>query len=355
MKHFALFYAPLLVSSFLMIALPLSCQEAIRGDGRPIYLGQKLDTTSALQTIALGSCNRQDQPQVMWQYILQHNPQLWIWLGDNIYGDSEDMAVLAAKYRRQKYAPEYQHFRSQLSIVGTWDDHDFGVNNGGKEYPRKTESKKLMLDFLDVPANAPVRRHEGAYQAYTFGPKGRRVRVILLDTRSFRDPIRLNEQKEMIPDPTGTILGEAQWKWLEQQLQDRTVQLFLIGSGFQILPEDHRFEKWANFPSERRRLLELLVRTQPNRVVLISGDRHLAELSRLELSGLGYPLYELTSSGLTHSYEKANEYNRYRVGPLTGKKNFGLLYVNWSGTVPQVRAEVRGLENALYLKEELKW
>jgi len=315
------------------------------------------DSLEILRTIALGSCNRQDRPQDMWRYIVQNKPQLWIWLGDNIYGDTEDMELMAEKYRLVKEDRYYEAFRELVPVIGIWDDHDYGVNDGGKAFSRKRESKALMLDFLDVPPDAPVRGREGAYQAYAFGPADRRVKVILLDTRYFRDPVERTSgpNRRYLPNETGDILGEAQWRWLGGQLRDSTVQLFVIGSSIQVLPDEHRFEKWANFPAARQRLFQLLVDCQPAPTLLISGDRHLAELSRRDLAGLSYPLYELTSSGLTHSYEKASESNRHRVGPLIGQRNFGLLHIDWIESRPTVTAEVRGLDNQLLLREDLNW
>ena len=141
---------------------------------------------------------------------MAQKPDVWIWLGDNIYGDSEDVAVLKAKYDQQKSNPIYQQLRQSASIVGVWDDHDYGVNDGGKEYPRRKESQQLMLNFLDVPSNSPLRRQEGAYSVSEYGPKGQRVKVILLDGRYFRDPLK-KEGKRNVPNPAGDILGEAQW------------------------------------------------------------------------------------------------------------------------------------------------
>ena len=113
-------------------------------------------------TIAFGSCSDQRRPQPLWDDIVAQKPDVWIWLGDNIYGDSEDVAVLKAKYDQQRSNPIYQQLRQSASIVGVWDDHDYGVNDGGKEYPRRKESQQLMLNFLDVPSNSPLRRQEGA-------------------------------------------------------------------------------------------------------------------------------------------------------------------------------------------------
>lgn len=317
-----------------------------------LYQPQQIDFDQTLTTIALGSCNRQDLPQDMWEHILVQKPQLWVWLGDNIYGDSEDMSVMKAKYMRQKYAPEYVAFRKQLPIIGTWDDHDFGVNDGGKEFGKRAESQELMLDFLDVPQDAPVRTQAGVYQSYTFGPKGKEVKIILLDSRYHRDATVDNPdpKSRYLPNETGTILGEAQWQWLEQELRSSEAQVHIIANGIQVIPEDHGYEKWANFPKERTRLLDLLRKHSVKRPVLVSGDRHIAEISKMTFPYYDYPVYELTTSGLTHSYDKVgDEPNQHRVSKLIGELNFGIIQIDWSaGAAPGVRIEVRGKNEKIH-------
>jgi alkaline phosphatase D len=342
-----------LLACFVLLTLTSTCQRktATVDTDQPLYLGQTIDLSQTLTTIALGSCNRQDRPQKMWPIIASHEPQLWIWLGDNIYGDSEDMEVMRRKYLQQKYGEAYTAFRRQTPVIGIWDDHDFGANNAGKEFPKRDESQALMLDFLDVPPTAPVRRQKGGYQSFTFGPAGKQVKVILLDSRYFRDePIRNpNRPPAYLPNEAGTILGEEQWAWLEKELAASGAQVHLIGNGIQVIPEDHDYEKWANFPRERQRLLDLLKKYHVPHPVLLSGDRHIAEISRLNLPDYVYPVYELTSSGMTHSYEGVGEEpNRHRVSDLIGKLNFGLIQIDWSRDQPRIELEVRGLENVLH-------
>lgn len=322
-----------------------------------LYQGQSIDFSQTLTTIALGSCNRENLPQDMWEHVLAQEPQLWVWLGDNIYGDSEDMSVMKAKYMRQKYAPEYLDFRKQLPIIGTWDDHDFGANDAGKEFSKRAESQELMLDFLDVPKDAPVRSQAGVYQSFTFGPQGKQVKIILLDSRYHRDATVDNPDPKAryLPNEKGTILGEEQWQWLEQELKSSDAQVHLIANGIQVIPEDHGYEKWANFPKERQRLFDLLRKHSVKRPVLVSGDRHIAEISKMTFPYYDYPVYELTTSGLTHSYDKVgDEPNRHRVSKLIGKLNFGLIKIDWSaGQAPVLRVEVRGKNEKLHTAVDL--
>ncbi len=306
-----------------------------------------------LTTIAFGSCNREDKEQPLWNVIVQNQPQLWVWLGDNIYGDTEDMEVLQAKYYRQKGNPGYQLLEVSTPVIGIWDDHDYGVNDGGKEYPKKKESQQLMLDFLNEPRNSPRRKQEGAYAAYTYGPAGKMVKVILLDARYFRDRLK-KEGKVNLPDPDGRILGEAQWKWLEKELKNSSADIHLIGSGIQIIPEEHPYEKWANFPRERQRLFHLIASTGARGVILLSGDRHIAEIMKHQPAGVRYPIYEVTASGLTHSAtQNTGEANRYRVGKLVNVLNFGLIRIDWSNR--EVQLQVRGLRNELLESQSVRY
>lgn len=267
-----------------------------------------------LERIAFGSCNKQDLPQPLWPVITAWKPQLWIWLGDNIYGDTTDMTLLKAKWDKQKANPGYSALREISNVLGTWDDHDFGVNDGGKDFSKKVESKALFLDFLDVARDDPRWDQDGVYTTQTFGEPGRQVRVILLDVRSQRDPRKTD----------GDILGEAQWKWLESVLATSQADLHLICSGSQILPSEHKYEKWADYPQSRQRLIELTGKLPA--VIFLSGDRHIAEISQLAQPAL----IEITSSGLTHSWKKfPGEPNSLRQGEVFADLNFGTIEIDW--------------------------
>jgi alkaline phosphatase D len=309
----------------------------------------KLDTTKNITTIAFGSCNKHHKPQTMWESVAANKPDLWIWLGDIIYADTTDMKALATMYRELKTSPEYKKMTATTPYIGVYDDHDFGANDAGKGYPMKKSSKKILMDFLNVPANAPVRKREGAYQSYTFGKGEQKVKVIVMDTRYFRDTLLPDETKvkRYIPNMEGDILGETQWKWLEKELKSNTANFTLLCSSIQVLSDEHPHEKWGNFPNARKRLLTLIVKSKPKNLMILSGDRHMAEISKMDLQGLDYPLYDFTSSGMTHIRSGSSESNKFRVGDMIVKKNFGLLKLSWEGSRPTVSMQVRTHGNEL--------
>jgi alkaline phosphatase D len=292
-----------------------------------------------LERVAMGSCNRQNEPQPLWEPILDFRPQLWIWLGDNIYGDTSDMDELARKYDQQKANPGYRKLLEAVPVVGLWDDHDYGTNDSGFNFRRKRESQKLFLDFLDEPTDSPRRDHEGIYDSRSFGPEGKKVRVILLDVRFWRPP----------PRSGGDILGEAQWRWLDKTLRESDAQIHLICSGTQFLPTEHRWEKWNDYPDSRRRLLKLLAEVRPSGTVLLSGDRHFSEIMRAPNPFGGPDLHELTSSGLTHFWENfPNEKNSLRLGEPFVDLSFGTLEIDWD-----TRSIGLAIRNAAGAKERM--
>jgi alkaline phosphatase D len=316
-----------------------------------------IDTTVAPTVIAFGSCNKLSMPQTMWQHVAANNPNLWIWLGDIIYADTTDMKALAAHYKRLKTNPEYKKLRAKAQIIGVYDDHDYGLNDGCKYYPMKRGAKKCLMDFLDVPNNHPVRKRDGAYQSYTFGKAGQRIKVIMMDMRWFRDSLTPDptKAKRYIPNTEGDMLGDLQWTWLEKELKNSTANLNILCSSVQVLADDHGHEKWGNFPNERRRLLRLITTIKPKNLLLLSGDRHMAEISKMQLEGLPYPLYDFTSSGLTHIRSGTSEVNKLRVGDMILKKNFGVLKVRWEGDKPVVTMEIRGQQNELYQEVTVRY
>jgi alkaline phosphatase D len=306
--------------------------------------------------IAFGSCSRQTSKDHLWREILQKNPNLWMWIGDNVYADTHNMDSLRRDYAVQKSHPDYQRLMKMTRIIGTWDDHDYGANDGGKFYSKKDQSKEELLRFLDVPVDAEVRKHGGVYQSFSYGKGKKSVKVILLDTRYFRDTLErsIEKGKRYELNQDGDVLGETQWTWLEKELKNSKASVHIIASSIQFLANEHGFEKWGNFPKARQRMFDLLQKIKPARALFVSGDRHIAEFSKIKLAGLGYPLYDFTSSGLTHTWSEAwEEKNELRVGKIIIEKNYGLISIEWIKKKPVVTLQVLGKDNKVFAEERI--
>ena len=309
-----------------------------------------LDPATTLTRIGIGSCLHQAHPQPIWASVLTAAPQLMLMVGDNVYGDSkgEDLRPLAAAYRKQLAVPEFAAARARLPMLGIWDDHDYGLNDAGDGYRHKAGAATLFRAFWQLPDAAPADR--GVYYARAFGPPGRRVQIIALDTRSFRSPLKVKDQsfphwgKYMPdPDPAKSMLGAHQWSWLAARLAE-PAELRIVISSIQVLAEGHGFERWGNLPAERDRLVSLVRSTGAKGVVLASGDRHMGALYAQAL-GPGRMLPELTASSLNRSYGPSKDARtpELKSAPYHAE-NFGLIDIDWAARTLTLRLKGLGGE-----------
>ena len=314
----------------------------------------------ALERIGLGSCLKQDLPQPIFDAILEDDFELFVFLGDNVYGDveSEDLRELRDAYAMQAAADGLSRLReAAVPLAATWDDHDYGLNDGGADFFGREEAQRIFEDFWDVPADSERAARPGVYDAVTYGPPGRRVQLILLDTRYFRSALRPTDErgapgKERYvpdPDPTKTVLGEEQWSWLREVLQEEA-DLRILASSIQVIADGHGYEGWRQLPAERDRLYGLLRETGANGVVIVSGDRHRGGIYRQD-GALDYPLLELTASSLNSPSGSGEEAGAYRVGPTYQPENYGAFSIDWASRT--VALEVRGIDGEPVLTETL--
>lgn len=309
--------------------------------------------------IAFGSCLKQWQPQPVWQGILSTQADAFIFAGDNVYTDvgfyrlkSEPQRIGDA-YQELAESAEFQQFKKQMpQLFATWDDHDYGQNDAGADYQYKEASKQYFLDFFQIPKNAPETTRPGVYSVKYIEQADKRVQIILLDTRTFRSPLVkgntsahcTNKHWGKNTDPQATMLGDAQWHWLEKQLQ-KPADFRILVSSIQVIPEEHCWEKWANFPVERERLFKLISKTQVHNLVLVSGDRHLGEISKLPSASPQPEIYEITASGLNSAMTREaakHEPNRFRVIEENVRQDhFGLITLQTDQVVLELK-DIKG-------------
>lgn len=279
--------------------------------------------------LSFGSCNNHLEPNALWDDIYNAKPQVFVWGGDIIYADTDQVNKIESYYSELAQLPAYAKLASEVPISGTWDDHDYGLNDGGATFEIKDESKEALLRFLKIPEDHPVRSHPGVYHKQQISYESHTMAILHLDTRYFRSELTEGEG-DMRYKPSvygeGTMLGEAQWAWLSNEIKNSKDDFIVINSSIQVVSAEHGFEKWNNLPHERDRLLAL-IESSPVPVVILSGDRHISEFSLLKPDAKrNFPLLDFTSSGLTHSYSGfSGEPNTYRVKEVVSTTSFGIL------------------------------
>lgn len=291
---------------------------------------------SPIKRFVFGSCNNQNEPQPLWNEMLKQKPDLFIWGGDNVYADKEKPLNVKLAYEKQKNQPDYKKFSSQVKIIGTWDDHDFGGNNSNGRYSQKKESQEIFLNFLNEPLNSSRRKQEGVYTSYTYG----KVKFILLDNRYFMDL-----------DPRASMLGEKQWQRLEKELKKNRASVTFIMSGLSILSPVHPFSDgaWPNYPTERDRLLELVDRYKTKGVVFLTGDMHFSSIFRRR----GH--LEFISSGLTHRVPRILWWylgRRYETSFFG--INYGQVDIAWDNGAPIITMSIRNRKGAEFHKRTFR-
>jgi len=350
------------------------------------------DHSAILTRATFGSCNKQYKSQPLWQPISDFDPQTFLWIGDAVYvHEQTDPDNVQQALQEQASQANYTAFLSQhkdLVVNGVFDDHDFGVNDGGKEVPYIDERKHAYLDFLQIPAADPRRLRSGLYSSHVWGTGEQKVKIILLDSRSFRDPpvyvlkplIALLETiGELLSHVSaahlvtpvlspalavsrwlaamfglhegyqGTMLGSEQWDWFEEQLRDSDAAIHLVVSTVQVLTTNSMLECWGHYPAELDRLFNMLEKYQPSGLVLLSGDVHFAELLKAKRDEMEEDVdtgddgvLEVTTSGMTHVCPDApygaickplldrRSIHRHRSDAYYLGLNYGTLQIDWN-------------------------
>jgi alkaline phosphatase D len=271
--------------------------------------------------VVFGSCSRVqvDVEQRIFGAVARAEPDLFFWLGDHVYGDTLDAAVLAEEYRRQRNVASLEPLLASVPQLATWDDHDFGLNNSDRTNPMRAASLQVFRRYWANPAygreDAP-----GVYFRYGYGG----VDFFFLDGRYHRDP-------NLAADgPAKTMLGAGQKRWLREELRASRAPLKLLVSGSGWSSGDGpQGDTWAAFLHERNELFDFVRDERIGGVVLISGDTHAGELNCIPWSERGgYDFYDLVSSPLAQlpTATWMDLKPEHRVRPVFARgTNFGVL------------------------------
>ncbi len=300
-----------------------------------------LDQSKAVSRIAFGSCFSSFRSGEIFGQIRADQPDAFVFLGDNVYADdeSEDATLLSLReaYAALEAEPNFAGLRAEVPVLPTWDDHDYGLDDAGGDWPHQAMSESLFEHVWAFSSNEGLLDRPGVYYAKTMGPPGQQLQMILLDTRSFRSPLTRHPEQSVgrytpSEDPNQDLLGQVQWDWLEQQLL-APADLRIIVTSIQVIADGHHWEAWRMMPKERQRLYQLFRDTAAGGVILVSGDRHAASMYQ-RADVLSYPLYEMTTSSLniplsTWVDDPQPEPEPHRLGGVYFETNYGLIDINW--------------------------
>ena len=284
--------------------------------------------------IGFGSCLQQDSPMPIFNAIKKDSLDLFFMIGDNVYGDTEreDLYELKLAYEKQKN--NFNRMKLNFSIEAIWDDHDYGRNDGGRDYPYKQSSKELFLKFWDIPKNDKRRTRPGLYNELVLQIGQERLQILFLDTRTFRDSLVPSDklgapgkERYLSADDTSlTMLGKTQWDWVSRKM-NQSADHRIIVSSIQFLPIGHGWETWNNLPNERKRMIDIIERSNSEHIIFISGDRHRGGLYELQ-TDRGKTISEMTSSSLNASYPNLEEAGPLRIGNTFVEENYGVITID---------------------------
>ena len=277
--------------------------------------------------IGLGSCNNQNYPTPAWNSIENENLDAFFFLGDNVYGDIPSGELDYLKESYELFGSVLPAWLKETELLVIWDDHDFGLNDGGASYKYRSQSQKLFNDFWNIPQADERRSREGIYFSTSKLITNKKVLIIGLDTRYFRsDLIKKGDTYQANIAPTSTILGREQWNWLKDQLS-QPHDVLILATSIQLLATNHRFEKWGNFPHERAKLISMLEKLDST-VLIVSGDRHRGGIYKRG------NLIEITASSLNRGLPPYPETDELLLGETHTVHNYGLIeFTNKNMTV----------------------
>ena len=308
-------------------------------------------------TLGFGSCLHQDRSMAILKTIEKKELDLFMFIGDNVYGDQEDgeLDKLIRTYKQQYN--NLENFLKNVSTEFIWDDHDFGINDGGSNYRYKDRAKELFLETWKIPSNDLRRLRDGLYFDKIIKKNGLKVHLIFLDNRSFKSEWKLTDEfnkegKERYVkdfDPQKTLLGKKQWQWLKDKLnEDSDIKIIL--SSLQILSLGHGWESWDKLPLERERLFNLIDESDVSNLIILSGDRHRGGFYRFKTND-NNDIHEFTSSSLNLPIPfNTEEKGPLRIGSTYRKANFGVVRIFEDKVVMELTSNKGKVVNSLSLE-----
>jgi alkaline phosphatase D len=281
--------------------------------------------------VAFGSCCRiqYDPDQAIWNAVRGLEPDLFFWLGDNIYGDSDQHAALMDLYGRGRVVERLTPLLRSTPQLAIWDDHDFGYNNSDGRSPFKDVALSAFRKVWANPAYGEAD-NPGVYFRQSYGG----VDFFFLDGRYHRS------RADTTDDASKTMLGPKQKAWLKRELAASTApfKVLISGGGWTAAENEEGGDSWGVFLTERDEIFDFIRDRNIGGVFCISGDSHMGELNCVPRSETGgYDIYDLCSSPLAQMPAAKNLKQTPEVrirDTWTRTVNVGLMRFDLTGETP---------------------
>ncbi len=269
--------------------------------------------------VAFGGGSRYNHPKErIWDTIAKREPDIFLFLGDNLYlDDPQHRNLQRVYYYRRQLRPEYRRLTSSTAIYAIWDDHDFGKNDcaGGLD-PFKPDWKvpvwKVFKENWANPGFGNGPEQPGCWFKFSHGD----IDFFMTDGRYYRDFKK------------GTMLGPVQKQWLLESLKASTATFKVIASGtlWTETADKGGKDSWWGVREEREEILSLIDTDNIGGVLLLSADRHRTDVYEIKRPN-GYTLYEFETSKLTNNHThgtKKEALFSYNKGNFFGTLDFDL-------------------------------
>lgn len=201
-----------------------------------------------------------------------------------------------------------QKLHQNFPWICVWDDHESandaykdGAENHnpgeGNWSDRKAYAQQAYFEWLPIRAKAP-----GNYEIYRTFHYGDLLDLIMVDTR-----LQGREQQgEDEENANRTMLGNQQYDWLINELDNSTAQHKVLGNQVILAPitvfgVPINGDAWDGYPAEREKLLEHIRTYDIENFTVITGDVHTSWAFNLKQSstsvGVEFVTPSVTSPG----------------------------------------------------------